>query len=258
MCGLPGYTPLELIDLEFESGYVSIRNAEVLQRVRLLTKQELVIILLGLDILRSSLDPKREDLQAAISGLTKRIKEIVGNVATASPIVDSVHRAIIVQAIASRMDLTVKYHSTIRDTVTERVITPLELSLDLGFEVLNAYCRSAEGFRTFRLDNMKSVELAGSSVSIPEPSDLADYQWQLLIKSRFRTSSERFRSTYKPRESSAGEQVTVNSFSQDWLLRNAVSTLASVEVQLPVSARSLIAEKCQKTLELYENWAFPN
>ena len=258
MCGLPGYTPLELIDLEFESGYVSIRNAEVLQRVRLLTKQELVIILLGLDILRSSLDPKREDLQTAISGLTKRIKEIVGNVATASPIVDSVHRAIITQAIASRMDLTVKYHSTIRDTVTEREITPLELSLDLGFEVLNAYCHSAEGFRTFRLDNMRSVELSGSSVSIPEPTEPADHQWQLIIKSRFRTSSERFRSTYKPRESSAGEQVTVNSFSQDWLLRNAVSTLASVEVQHPVSARSLIAEKCQQTLELYENWAFPN
>ena len=258
MCGLPGYTPLELIDLEFESGYVSIRNAEVLQRVRLLTKQELVIILLGLDILRSSLDPKREDLQAAISGLTRRIKEIVGNVATASPIVDSTHRAIITQAIASRMDLKVKYHSTIRDAVAERVITPLELSLDLGFEVLNAYCQSAEGFRTFRLENMRSVELAGSSVSFPEPSDISDYQWQLLIKSRFRTSSERFRSTYKPRESSAGEQVTVNSFSQDWLLRNALSTLASVEVQLPVSARSLIAEKCQQTLELYENWVFPN
>jgi len=258
MCGLPGYTPLELIDLEFESGYVSIRNAEVLQRVRLLTKQELVIILLGLDILRSSLDIKREDLQDAISGLTRRIKEIVGNVATASPIVDSVHRAIVSQAITSRMDLTIKYHSAIRDTVTERVITPLELSVDRGFEVLNAYCQSAEGFRTFRLDNMRSVELAGSSVSIPEPTEPADHQWQILIKSRFRTSSERFRSTYKPRESSAGEQVTVNSFSQDWLLRNAVSTLASVEVQQPVSARSLIAEKCRQTLELYENWAFPN
>jgi proteasome accessory factor C len=172
--------------------------------------------------------------------------------------VDSVHRAIISQAIASRMDLKIKYHSAIRDTVTERVITPLEISVDRGFEVLNAYCQSAEGFRTFRLDNLRSVELAGSSVSIPEPTEPADHQWQILIKSRFRTSSERFRSTYKPRESSAGEQVTVNSFSQDWLLRNAVSTLASVEVQLPVSARSLIAEKCQQTLELYENWAFPN
>jgi proteasome accessory factor C len=258
MCGLPGYTPLELIDLEFESGYVSIRNAEVLQRVRLLTKQELVIILLGLDILRSSLDPKRADLQTAIAGLTGKIKEIVGNVATASPIVDSVHRAIITQAIASRMDLTIKYHSTIRDTVTERVITPLELSLDHGFEILNAYCQSAEGFRTFRLDNMRSVAVAGSSVSVPEQLGTSDYQWQLLIGSRFRTSSERFRSTYKPRETTSGEQITVNSFSQDWLLRNAMSTLASVEVQLPISARSLIAQKCQQSLELYENWAFPN
>lgn len=258
MCGLPGYTPLELIDLEFESGYVSIRNAEVLQRVRLLTKQELVIILLGLDILQSSLDPKRDDLSNAISGLTIRIKKIVGNVATASPIVDSTHRAIIMQAIASRTDLFVSYHSTIKDAVSERVITPLELSLDHGFEVLDAYCQSAEGFRTFRLDNMRSVQLAGSSVSIPEPRDGSDFQWQLIIKSRFRTSSERFRSVYRPRESSAGEEVTVNSFSQDWLLRNAVSTLASVEVQLPVSARTLIAEKCQQTLELYENWPFPN
>ena len=258
MCGLPGYTPLELIDLEFDSGYVSIRNAEVLQRVRLLTKQELVIILIGLDILRSSIDPAREDLHVAISRLTNKIKEIVGNIATASPIVDSMHRAIIAQAIASRMDVKVNYYSAIRDSVTERVITPLELSLDNGFEVLNAYCQSAEGFRTFRLENMKSVQIAGTSVTIPEPRESSDYQWQLLIKSRFRTSSERFRNIYRPRESTAGEEVTVSSFSQDWLLRNALSTLASVEVQLPVSARSLIAQKCQQTLELYENWPLPN
>ena len=258
MCGLPGYTPLELIDLEFESGYVSIRNAEVLQRVRLLTKQELVIILLGLDILQSSIDPKRKDLSDAISGLMSKIKKIVGNVATASPIVDSAHRAIITQAISRRLDLVVSYHSTIRDAISERVITPLELSLDHGFEVLEAYCQSAEGFRTFRLDNMRSVQLSGSSVNIPEAPEGSDYQWQLIIKSRFRTSSERFRSTYKPRESSLEEKATVNSFSQDWLLRNALSTLASVEVQLPVSARSLIAQKCQQTLELYENWPIPN
>jgi proteasome accessory factor C len=168
------------------------------------------------------------------------------------------HRSVIVQAIASRVDVKVNYYSAIRDTVTERVITPLELSLDNGFEVLNAYCQSVEGFRTFRLDNMKSVQIAGSSVTIPERQETSDYQWKLLIKSRFRTSSERFRYTYRPRETTVGEEVTVSSFSQDWLLRNAVSTLASVEVQLPVSARSLIAQKCQQTLELYENWPLPN
>jgi len=261
MCGLPGYTPLELIDLDFESGYVSIRNAEVLQRVRLLTKQELVIILLGLDILGNSLDAERKDLLEAISQLISKIKNIVGNVATAMPIVDSSHRAAIGQAIKSRKDLLINYHSTIRDTVTERTITPLEISLDHGFEVLHAYCQSAAGFRTFRLDNMKSVTISTLSVSLPKMADLSEFEsgfeWDLLISSRFRTSSERFRAMYQARESAQTERITVSSFSQDWLLRNAVSTLASVEVLTPVSARTLIAEKCRQSLELYETWGFP-
>jgi proteasome accessory factor C len=256
MCGLPGYTPLELIDLEFESGYVTIRNAEVLQRVRLLTKQELVIILLGLDILSSSIDQSRQDLSLAILRLSEKIKDIVGNVAAASAIVDSTHRAAIMQAISARVDLSINYYSTIRDEITDRQITPLELSLDHGFEVLNAYCHNAKGFRTFRLDNMKTVAISQSSVNIPEEIEISDYQWSLRINARFRTSSERFRITYKARESNEPEEIVVSSFSQDWLLRNAVSTLGSVEVLQPLTARALIAQKCQSALELYDNWAF--
>jgi proteasome accessory factor C len=257
MCGLPGYTPLELIDLEFESGYVSIRNAEVLQRVRLLTKQELVIILLGLDILETSLDSSRADLRAAVADLSGKIKNIVGDVATALPIVDSGHRATIVQAIKSRKDLDLVYRSTIRDAVTERVITPLELSLDLGFEVLNSYCHSAEGFRTFRLDNIETISLGDSSMEVPTREESADYQWEVIINSRFRTASERFRSDYKALSRVLGEPFLVSSFSQDWLLRNAICTLASVEVQGPAEARAMIAGKCRQTLELYESWTFP-
>jgi proteasome accessory factor C len=177
------------------------------------------------------------------------------------PIVDSSHRAAIGQAIKSRKDLLIKYHSTIRDTVTERTITPLEISLDHGFEVLHAYCQSAAGFRTFRLDNMKSVTISTLSVSLPKMADLSEFEsgfeWDLLISSRFRTSSERFRAMYQARDSAQTERITVTSFSQDWLLRNAVSTLASVEVLTPVSARTLIAEKCRQSLELYETWGFP-
>lgn len=256
MCGLPGYTPLELIDLEFESGYVSIRNAEVLQRVRLLTKEELVVILLGLDILKTSLDVSRADLLKLVAQLSEKIKRIVGDVATASPIVDSAHRATIVQAIKSRKDIDLVYHSTIRDSVSERVVTPLELSLDLGFEVLYAYCHSAGGFRTFRLDNVKSASIGKSSVEVPSQRERTDFKWEILIKSRFRTSSERFRSDYLEREIVEAQPFAVTSFSQDWLLRNAICTLASVEVQGPPEARALVAEKCRQTLELYENSGF--
>jgi proteasome accessory factor C len=32
MCGLPGYSHLELIDLDFESGHISIQNADTLAK----------------------------------------------------------------------------------------------------------------------------------------------------------------------------------------------------------------------------------
>ena len=52
MCGENRF---DLIDLEFESGFVSIRNAHTLNRVRTFSQQEVVSILLGLDILRQDL-----------------------------------------------------------------------------------------------------------------------------------------------------------------------------------------------------------
>ncbi|MEY4037152.1 MAG: hypothetical protein RL201_533, partial [Actinomycetota bacterium] len=110
MCGLPGYTPLELIDLSFESGYVSIRNAEVLQRVRLLTKEELVVIAIGLDLLRDSIPAEREDLQVAITSLANKVKNLIGEVAAVAPNVNSAHRAVILRAMKERRDIEIKYH----------------------------------------------------------------------------------------------------------------------------------------------------
>ena len=51
MCGLPGYTPYELIDLVFEDGVVSIIDPQVLDKPRRFSKSELVVIVLGLQIL---------------------------------------------------------------------------------------------------------------------------------------------------------------------------------------------------------------
>jgi proteasome accessory factor C len=252
MCGLPGYTPLELIDLEFESGYVSIRNAEILQRVRLLTKQELVIILLGLDILRESFATSRSDLIAPVENLMAKIREIVGNIATAAPIVDSSHRAMISQAIKSRCDLEISYYSTIRDAVSTRRITPLDLSVDFGFEVLNAYCHSAGGFRTFRLENMKSVLLASTRSQVPSQNSEMQFEWKLSITSRLRTCLERFRQVAPEFTPAEGMSLEVKSFSRDWLLRSSLSTLGSAEVIAPADARSSLADACWQALELYE------
>jgi proteasome accessory factor C len=211
-----------------------------------------VIILLGLVILHESLTATRPDLVTAIDNLIAKIKQIVGDVASAAPIVDSVQRAVIAEAIRSRRDLEISYHSTIRDAITTRRVTPLDIEVDFGFEVLNAYCHSATGFRTFRLDNMKSVELIAATSPIPKERNEIEFNWSLQITSRLRTSLERFRQA--PGDLPADKEIIVDvkSFSQDWLLRSALSTLGSVEVKTPQQARTSIAKACREALELYK------
>ena len=257
MCGLPGYTPLELIDLEFESGYVSIRNAEILQKVRLLTKDELVVLLVGLDLLSKSIDAKREDLLLAIGSLQVKIKSLIGNVAAISPIVNSAHRAMILKSIASRKALTISYHSLIRDTISERKVTPLELTVDHGYEVLQAYCHEARAYRTFRLDNIKEALLSEEdSQQSVSPQDAVDLKMEISIYDRLRTTLERFRINLEPEVALTMQSFIAQSFSQDWLIRNAMSTLAVTEVLGPDSSRSEVGVRCRKTLDLYQNPIF--
>lgn len=263
MCGLPGYTPLELIDLSFESGYVSIRNAEILQKVRLLTKEELVVVAIGLDFLRESISKDRVDLIAAIASLQVKIKFLIGDIAQASPTVDSAHRAVILRAIKERKDLEIEYHSLIRDEVSTRAVTPLELGEDKGIEVVLAYCSKALGFRTFRLDNVKQARLLDSSQMISDAQSDSEelFRAKCQINSRLRTTFERFRletalATAPSVDSGKAVAIEVSSFSRDWLVRNFMSTLANTEITEPAELAKTVGQKAQATLELYRNKRF--
>jgi proteasome accessory factor C len=263
MCGLPGYTPLELIDLSFESGFVSIRNAEILQKVRLLTKEELVVIAIGLDFLKESISSDREDLAMAINSLQNKIKSLIGDIAQVAPTVDSGHRAVILRALKERKNLEIEYHSLIRDQITIRSVTPLELGEDKGIEVLLAYCSTANGFRTFRLDNVKQAKLLDSNEFITESKNGSEeiYRAKCRVNSRLRTTFERFRletevATASGLNSGKGVTVEVTSFSQDWLMRNFMSTLANTEITEPAELAKSVGAKARSTLELYKNGHF--
>ena len=263
MCGLPGYTPLELIDLSFESGYVSIRNAEILQKVRLLTKEELVAIVIGLDFLKESLSKDREDLLAAITSLQNKIKSLIGDIAQVTPTVDSAHRAVILRALKERKSLEIDYHSLIRDQISTRVVTPLELGEDKGIEVLLAYCSTASGFRTFRLDNVKQAKLLDTSEFVTETQNGSEeiFRAKCIVNSRLRTTFERFRleadmATSAGLNSGEGITVEATSFSQDWLVRNFMSTLANTEIMGPAELAKSVGAKARTTLELYKNGIF--
>ncbi len=61
MCGLPGYTPYELIEIFFETGYVTINNHETLDIPRALTRLEVASLLIGLEILKDRAEEDGQD-----------------------------------------------------------------------------------------------------------------------------------------------------------------------------------------------------
>lgn len=263
MCGLPGYTPLELIDLSFDSGFVSIRNAEVLQRVRLLTKDELVVIAIGLDLLKGAILPERADLLSSIASLQMKIKNLIGDIASAAPTVDSAYRAIILKGISERNDLELNYHSLIRDEISDRRVTPIELSEENGVEVLFAYCHKASAFRSFRLDNIRGANICAKSD--PLVRDIAHLDTQFTatcnIRSRHRTTLERFRldpgnALFTGIAMDVDREITVSSFSQDWLVRNFLSTLACAQLIGPNDLRNQVGKRSGSALSLYSSDAF--
>ena len=53
LCGLPGYSHLELIDVSYDSGIITIDNADTLNKPMRLTFDECISLLIGVDNLLS-------------------------------------------------------------------------------------------------------------------------------------------------------------------------------------------------------------
>jgi proteasome accessory factor C len=129
MCGLPGYTPLELMDLEFESGYVTIRNALTLSKPRNISFDEGLALMLGLELLQQQIPLDRKDLQAEIDLLKERFSNQIG-VPRAVTVSHSINPSIIaplLQAINVSQDVEITYHSLYSDEISVRKISPLAI-----------------------------------------------------------------------------------------------------------------------------------
>jgi len=251
MCGLPGYTALELMDLSFDSGYVTIRNAETLQVPRSLNFDECIALLFGLDLVKSALSENSE-LHPTIDALVKRLAEKSG-ISTALRATNPVSaglRATIESALKSKLDLVLDYHSLYRDEFTTRTITPLEIRLDSGIEYLFAYCHTAKAFRVFRLDRIseataKQVSESHENNRIVRSED--PHECEIRVTSRLRLMSERF-SLENPVLSALQKMRT---YSHQWVVRSIFASAGSCELVSPTPLRAEIALKAQLILDRY-------
>jgi proteasome accessory factor C len=251
MCGLPGYTPLELMDLNFESGFVTIHNAETLSKPRSITFDEGVALVLGLDLLRSAISPERGDLLERINLLSQRLAGLINlpSALSATSVVNQDVSGAITAALKSRMGLEISYHSLYRDELSTRSIFPIEIVKTDSHLYLSSYCHTASDFRQFRIDRIQSATVQAVQQEIPKsPIQQSSHTCTVKVLTPTREVAERF----KQSELHVNTEFNCQTYSTQWIERSIMASGRAVCLQSPPDIRKSIAVMAQTMLDRYK------
>ena len=189
MCGMPGLTPGDLIDIDMDAvdgeGVIHLSNADYLTRPLRLSADEALALVLALRTLREVAGPGKRD---AVDRALKKLEAAAGNVPTTDQATVAVTAARDdIQARVNdglqrgkRLDLT--YDVASRAETTRRMVDPLRVFVLEGYGYLEAWCYSANALRTFRLDRIAAVEVTSIDVAAHDVKlkDLSTGWWEAL------------------------------------------------------------------------------
>jgi len=182
MCGLPGYFPGDLIEVDITaSGRITLSNAEAIARPMRLSRDEALPLIVGLRMLADL--PGLQDRQAVDSALAKlesAAGEAVAGSATVAvevepPSASAETAAAVEQALREKRRLHLSYYVPARDETTQRDVDPMRVSVVAGRTYLEGWCRLAEAVRLFRLDRVTAIEVLEVPAEPPaeaQPRDL--------------------------------------------------------------------------------------
>jgi proteasome accessory factor C len=246
MCGDDRF---DLIDLEFESGYVSIRNAETLNRVRNLSHQEIIAIVLGLDLISKDLPEERIDLQEDIKTLRTKLGKGIERVIDATPSSNGEVLALIKQSLTTGRKLQIEYLATLDGSLTSRVVSPIDFYVSDNRDFLVAFCELADAQRTFRIDRIKDATLLDLEATPNAVSPPPDTTIRATVK--IVTEKRRSRESLGKFVAGTGSEVEVSTYSLSWLARTVIASGGAMKVLAPSTTRSEIASLAAKALAMY-------
>lgn len=271
MCGLPRYTPYELIDVSIESGYVSISNHETLDIPRALSTGELTAFLLGLNIIRDSLlnsrqgeqvtqgRPGNESKVAIVENLISRLKGVLDTPIDVEFGSSSHFLSEIERAIARRGTLSIKYLSSSDDQAKVREIQPLSLTREGQHLYLSAFCENSQAHRSFRLDRIETL----ATVQKDTPQNAvrefekvrtgSEANLPAKVKLKIKKNRRRYAELLNIESVPASGLVEIEVYSQAWLVRVITAARGEVEVVTGAEIAALILARTQKIQALYRS-----
>ncbi len=269
MCGMPGLTPGDLIDIDMDAveteGKIHLSNADYLPRPLRLSTDEALALMLALRTLREIAGPGR---RGAIDRALAKLEAAGGHqpieraeVSVAGGREDIQARVTEGLQAGKRLDLT--YDVASRAETTRRMVDPLRLFVLEGASYLDAWCYLADDLRTFRLDRMAAVEVTDVDVA-PRPGvvlkDLSGGWFASLADAPLVTLELEPWSTwvaeYYPTESVAsrtdgGLTVSLRVSDPAWLTGLLLRLGGGGRVVAPAGAGDSAAEAAREALDQY-------
>ena len=255
LCGLPGYTPYELIDLTFEDGIVSIIEPQVLTKPRNFSSNEMVVIKLGLEILReiNVNEPNKLD---KISTLLQKVHRETDqdSVLLAKEISSSPYYSVINTAISQRKQLSIEYQSVSKDQLSTRLIVPYNISMLNGNLYLSAYDMDRQSDRVFKLDLISKCEIGERTELDLVKSTSIDQIVELMVDVKLTNFIERNTSIIVDQRLTAdGIRVTLKVNNLEWISRAVISYAPNINVISPIALSEMIEHRAKNLLNAYSS-----
>ena len=255
LCGLPGYTPLELIDISFDEESVVIRDPQNLAAPRNLNESEALIARIALAALEES-TPKTSAAYPQIIALREKIAKAFSSSIPASAITFTLDKEratleAIEGAIKQELDLEITYNNVTKDSSSRRSITPISIIAEDKRTLVSAYCHSAKGLRTFNLAQISEISTKERIVrtDLERLEDSRGSSAEVIIKSEDSSFLSENASSLKELSKSCYQ---IDIFQPEWIVRSVLAGADSLELAKPLELRAEIAERANRAILAYK------
>jgi proteasome accessory factor C len=276
LCGLPGYGPGDLIDINVEAleddpeGLVRVDNAEFLARPLRLGSNEASALIVALHALLDASPPGSREIvertlvkleEAAVQGSTPLLG--VHLPPPERPAVED-SQAALESAVADDRQVRLHYYVATRDETTDRVVDPIAVTRSEGRRYLDAWCHLAGEQRLFRLDRITGFEVLDTPREAHDvvPRDLAsglfeaspeDLRARLLLSPEMRWFAEYYPVLTSAESADGGLEVTLAVSDERWLLRLALRFGHGLTVLEPADLVEKVAAVAADSLRLHRS-----
>ncbi len=254
VCGLPGYGPDQLIDIDFwDDGRIHVLDPQTLDVPMRLAFEEAASLIVALRLLAQlpgAPDAVHTALDALIDASDIEDIEDTGVYVAQEP--QPLTTKEIERAIDEQLLLQMQYASGSTGEITERTVEPKRIVSSDGRHLLIGYCRSAEAERSFRIDRIVRIEATQPCIPTPyESSAAAPIIATCLLEPEARWVADVHADGAVDSLADGRWQVRLPVFDPAWLVALLLRLRGAAQVVDPPELRDIVAAAANEALASY-------